>query len=209
MRSASAAMVTALILLATSGCSTDADPAPVQRDGRSVLAVQQLRQEPMLCVPTSAAMVLAFYGDPRSPRLLKSLSSGREYDPNAPFTDFTITSYDSVIRAVGSLGYDWVQHSFANDDDGFDKGLALIETELRNGHPVLVDATLPSGHTFVLRGFDSDEHMLFAADPNEASPGQRRLSFDAFKTVWNETAYGNDFRVLIVTRPRSNASSMS
>lgn len=209
MRALITTMVAALMALATSGCSGNAGPAPVQSYARTILAVPHLGQEPLLCVPTSAAMVLAFYGDPRPPRLLKSLAAGRPYDPKAPFNDFTITLYDDIIRAVGDLGYGWFQHSFPNDDAGFKEGLALIEKEVRDGHPVLVDATLPSGHTFVIRGFDLNEHQLFAVDPNEPAPGQRAISFDDFKAVWNETAYGNDIRVMIVTRPGSGKASIS
>jgi len=209
MRVPIATLVAALVALAASGCSANAGPAPVQSYSRTVLAVPHLGQEPMLCVPTSAAMVLAFYGDQRSPRLLKSLAAGRRYDPNAPFTDFTITLYDDITRAVGDLGYGWFQHTFPNDDTGFDDGLSLIEKELRGGHPVLVDATLPSGHTFVIRGFDSNTHQLFAVDPNEPAPGQREISFDEFKAVWNERAYGNDIRAMIVTRPKSGPAIVS
>ena len=54
-----------------------------------------------------------------------------------------------------------------------------------------------------------NEHQLFAVDPNEPAPGQRTISFDDFKAVWNETAYGNDIRVLIVTRPGSGKATIS
>ena len=209
MRTLIATIVAALVAVSTSGCSGDVGPAPVQSFSRTILAVQHVGQEPLLCVPTSAAMVLAFYGDPRPPRLLKSLAAGRHYDPNVPFTDFSITLYDDIIRAVGDLGYGWFQHIFPNDDAGFDDGLALIKKELRDGHPVLVDATLPSGHTFVIRGFDLNTHQLFVVDPNEPAPGQREISFDEFKSVWNESAYGNDIRAMIVTRPRSGAPTVS
>ena len=205
MRALMAAVGIVAVGASASSCSYDAGPAPIRSFSRTILAVQHLRQEPMLCVPTSAAMVLAFYGDPRPPRLLKSLAAGRFYDPNAPFSDFSVTSYDGIVRAVRSLGYGWVQHTFDNDGAGFEKGLDLIEAEVRKGHPVLVDATLPSGHTFVIRGFDMQRSELFAVDPDEPSPGGREISFDEFKTVWNENAYGNDFRVLIVTQPASGA----
>lgn len=209
MRILQATIAAAVAVVAMPGCSRYNSPAPVRSYSRTILAVEHIRQEPMLCVPTSAAMVLAFYGDPRPPRFLKSLAAGRRYDPNAPFTDFTITLYDDIVRAVHDLGYSWFQHTFSNDDAGFQDGLALIERELRNGHPVLVDATLPSGHTFVIRGFDAAERKLYAVDPDEDAPGRREISFDEFKTVWNETAYGNDTRALIVTRPSSSGAAVS
>ena len=135
-----------------SGCSGNAQLQPIRSDSRTILAVQQQQQEPMLCVPTSAAMVMAFYGDPHPPREIKSLSAGRPYDPHASFADFTITRYDGATQAASTLGYTWTQRIVADDDQGFKNGLALIEDQVRAGHPVLVDATLPSGHTFVIRG---------------------------------------------------------
>ncbi len=61
----------------------------------------------------------------------------------------------------------------------------------------------------MIRGFDLDQQQLFAVDPNEPAPGQRAISFDDFKAVWNETAYGNDIRVMIVTRPGSGKTTVS
>ena len=153
-------------------------------------------------------MVLAFYGDEHPPRQLKSFASGHPYDPAHAFTDFTITYYDDILKALRKLGYEWAQHSFANDEAGFQGGLTLIETELRAGHPVLVDATLPTGHTFVIRGFDSSSKQLFVVDPDQFAPGIYPVSFDEFKTVWNEHAYGNDICVMIVTQPSSDKKAV-
>ena len=186
-----------------SGCFGPAEPQPILSDARTILAVEQQQQESMLCVPTSAAMVMAFYGDPHPPREIKSLSAGRPYDPQAPFTDFTITRYDDAIRAASALGYRWEQHLFADDDQGFGEGLALIESQVRAGHPVLIDATLPEGHTFVVRGFDKQAQQLFAVDPDQPAPGERTISFDQLKGVWNERAYGNEIRAMIVTQPKN------
>lgn len=72
---------------------------------------------------------------------------------------------------------------------------------------MLVDATLPSGHTFVIRGFDIERQELFAVDPEEPTPGQREISFDKFKAVWNENAYGNNLRAMIVTQPSSGRAT--
>lgn len=187
--------------IGASGC-TDSRLQPTRGDTRTVLAVEQQQQEPLLCVPTSAAMVMTFYNDPHPPREIKTLSAGKFYDAKAPFNDFTITRYDDVIRAVGALGYNWTQRVFADDDAGFKDGLALIEDQVRAGHPVLVDATLPSGHTFVIRGFDTSTHQLFAVDPDRTAPGESTISFDDFRSVWNERAYGNDIRVMIITQPK-------
>jgi hypothetical protein len=195
-----------LVLLAAcigaSGCVKNTDLKPVRSDSRTVLAVQQQQQESMLCVPTSAAMVMTFYGDPHPPREIKSLAAGNSYDPKAVFSDFTITRYTDAIRAARALGYYWTQRTFSDDDQGFREGLALIEAEVRAGHPVLVDATLPYGHTFVIRGYDISAHKLFSVDPDRPIPGEGTISFDEFRDIWNEHAYGNDIRAMITTQPK-------
>jgi len=56
------------------------------------LSISHIRQENNLCVPTSAAMVLKYFGENRSPRELKTLSRGRDYNEKVKFTDFTIDS---------------------------------------------------------------------------------------------------------------------
>jgi len=190
------------VCIGASGCVNNADPKPIRSDSRTILAVQQQQQESLLCVPTSAAMVMTFYGDPHPPREIKSLAAGRPYDPNALFSDFTITRYADAVRAARALGYTWTQRTFTDDDQGFQDGLALIETEVRVGHPVLVDASLPYGHTFVVRGFDMNAHQLFTIDPDRPSPGENTISFDEFQNLWNEHAYGNNIRAMIITQPK-------
>lgn len=76
--------LTVCILMLTA-CGAAKPPSGVKLD------VPFLAQETLLCVPTSAAMVLAFYGDAQPPRKLKALAAGRAYDPAAPFTDFSHT----------------------------------------------------------------------------------------------------------------------
>ena len=51
---------------------------------RVLLPVPHIAQEPELCVPTAAAMVLAYYGDERAPREIKTLAQGRDCDPEVP-----------------------------------------------------------------------------------------------------------------------------
>ena len=148
-------------------------------------------------------MILAFYGDPQPPRRLKVLASGGSYDPNAPFNDFSITLYRDIVRAVQALGYSWMERSYPDTDSGFIDGIAKIESEIRDGQPVLADVTAPEGHTFVVSGFDTVERKLLVTDPNRPSPGQRWLGYDEFQTIWNEHAYGGNFRSLITTQAKS------
>ena len=45
-------------------------------------------QETNLCVPTSASIILDYFGRQISPREIKELSMGREYSPDQPFSRF-------------------------------------------------------------------------------------------------------------------------
>lgn len=189
------AIMVALVVLSLAGC--------VQFQRRAELAVPHLVQETLLCVPTSTAMVLAFYGDHQEPRRLKALSRGRSYDPAAPFDDFTITQFTDMKRGLSSLGYAWSDAAFPDTHDGFSRGVAVIERELMARRPVLVDITRDGvGHTVVVRGFDDVRRELFLLDPAQPAPGTMTLSYAQFEALWNEHAYGGQFRALMTTAPK-------
>jgi hypothetical protein len=178
--------------------------AEVRTAAKTLLNVPHRRQETLLCVPTSTAMVLAFYGDDQPPRRLKALASGVDYRPDAPFSDFSITLYRDMIRGLERIGYDWGERDFADTSAGFDEGIGFIEQELAAGRPVLVDVSLSQGgHTFVIRGFDHAARQLFIVDPSRYAPGRATVTYDQFATVWNEHAYGSNVRGLMNTRPKS------
>ena len=168
------------------------------------IVLVHIRQEPNLCVPTAAAMVLDHYGDPQPPRLIKVRASGHSYDPGVQFTDYTITPFQDLIRGLASLGFRWSEETYPNTEEGFRRGIAAIESSVASDRPVLADVTLDrqTGHTFIITGFDKRAGLLSVVDPNEPSPGRRTLSYSRFKALWNETAYGGDFRALILTRPK-------
>ena len=193
------------LAFAVVGCDRFAGEAPeveTRTETRVDLAVPHLQQEKLLCVPTSAAMVLAYYGDPRSPRELKTLAAGRDWDAAAPFDDFSITLYRDLLNGLNRIGYGWAQRRFAPTPGGLDDGLATIVAALAAGRPVLVDVSLPSGHTFVVRGFDSVRRSLDIVDPDQPAPGRYTVSYDEFASVWNESAYGDPHRYLLLTSPK-------
>jgi len=164
------------------------------------LKIPHLRQETLLCVPTAAAMVLAYYGDPQSPRRLKALAVGSEYSPGQPFTDYSITPYVALISGLGRLGYQWEQVTLPQTEDGFRRGISLIEADLANGRPPLVDISVGGiGHTLVVSGFDSQRQRLAFVDPDLPEPGVSSATYTEFEAVWNEAAYGGAFRAMIRT----------
>jgi hypothetical protein len=171
-------------------------------DDLTILATPHMQQETLLCVPTSAAMILAYYGDPQSPHRLKVLASGGRYDGHLPFNDFSITLYRDIVKAVQTLGYSWMERSYPDTHAGFAEGLLQIESQIRNGHPVMVDVSEPEGHTFVVSGFDRTARRLLIVDPNRPSPGTLWLSYDDFESLWNEHSFGHSFRSLVTTQPR-------
>ena len=152
------------------------DPVATNTAGpMKCLPVFQIRQETNLCVPTSAAMVLTYYGHLHSPREIKTLASGHVYDPNDPFTDFTMTYFSSLIRGLARLGIHWSEKDYPNNEDGFADGLTEIEAQIDFGHPVLVDTGLSaSGHTFVISGYIQPERRLLVVDPDAPPPGYRQ-----------------------------------
>lgn len=166
---------------------------------RVFLDVPHIRQERELCVPTSAAMVLAYFGDPRSPRELKTLAAGRAYEPEAPFTDYTMTWFKDMVSGMRRLGYEWEQDSFMNNSLGFANGLAKIKARLRRSEPALVDTSLWTGHTFVVVGYDDETSMLDVVDPNLSPPGRRLLGYDEFEKIWNSLPVGFNGRGAIFT----------
>jgi len=191
-----AAALTVLVVLALGGCQ--------DRSSHHVeLPVPHLVQETLLCVPTSTAMVLAFYGDRQEPRALKALSRGKTYDPAAPFNDFTITLFGDMKRGLARLGYHWSDAAFADTPQGYAEGLKVLEDELRAGRPVLVDITADGvGHTLVVSGFDDQRRELYMVDPAQPPPGRITVRYDQFADYWNEHAYGGQFRALMKTAPK-------
>src|SRR5262245_27895594 len=106
-----------LTLLTLGACSTP-PPAPVVSERRVYIPIDRIHQEANLCVPTSAAMVLAYFGDPRSPRELKAYSRGRDYDPKEPFNDFTQTYYRDMVAGMRKAGYSWAHRNFPDIGSG-------------------------------------------------------------------------------------------
>lgn len=106
-----------------------------------------------------------------------------------------------MVRVARSLGREWRQETYSNDEAGFEEGLSLIKVEIASGDPVIVDISLARdvGHTVVVVGIDSQRGEITMIDPDRPAPGRRVFSLTEFRRVWNELSYGGDFRALIAT----------
>ncbi|MCJ2072583.1 C39 family peptidase [Methylobacterium sp. J-030] len=160
-----------------------------------------IRQEKLLGVPTSAAIIMRYYGDEQSPRKLKKMSRGTAYVESEPFDDFSITFYRDIVKAVAELGYVWHEKAFPDDGFGFQKGLETIKRELEHGRPLMIDVSAPEGHTVVVSGFDETLQCIFVVDPNIAAPGRYTINYAHLQSIWNEHAFKRNFRSLVITAP--------
>lgn len=165
------------------------------------LKIGFIRQERLLGVPTSAAIIMRYYGDEQTPRKLKKMSRGAVYVASEPFDDFSITFYRDIVKAAADLGYSWHEKAFADDPLGFQKGLETIKRELEHGRPLMIDVSAPEGHTVVVSGFDEALRCIFVVDPNIAAPGRYSISYDRLQSIWNEHAFKRNFRSLVITSP--------
>ena len=77
------------------------------------LSLNHIKQEKgeLMCVPSSAAMVLAYYGDARRPREIRILALGRDVKRRIPFK--------KLVIGLRSLGYYWYTRSYECNETGF------------------------------------------------------------------------------------------
>jgi len=170
--------------------------SPPNRKGESAwIALRHQRQEANLCVPTSAAIILDYFGDPISPREIKGLAMNKPYSQGDNFTS-PITFFRDLIAGLARRGYHWHERTYSNDGTGLRKGLAEIERSLDDGIPVMIDTTpvRGMGHTFVVVGYSLPEHALFIMDPDQPAPGIRELGFNRLEDIWTSRGVGSDKR---------------
>lgn len=159
-------------------------------------------QERNLCVPTSASIVLQYFGQTATPRELKVLSRGKKYDPNKRFKDFTLTMFNDLIGGISTLGISWKQMNWANNKAGAELGLAEIRQEIDKSNPVLIDTNLYGGHTFIVNGYDENARYLIIMDPNIPAPGIRVISYKDIEKIWNSRGVGYNGRGAVFTEPK-------
>lgn len=181
------------------GVGANFRPVP-NRPGKSAFVfLHHIRQEPYLCVTTSATMVLAYEGVKTTPRELKALSDGCTYNPGQPFHYNKFTYFYQLLKGVASLGCSWRFSSFPLTEEGFRTGMTQVKTALDLGNPPLVDTSLYGDHTFVICGYDEAAAEVLIMDPNIPHPGLRTLTYRQFERVWNSDGVNYHYRAAVFT----------
>ncbi len=178
--------------------ASDAFTPPPNRAGQSAwIPLRHQRQEYDLCVPTSASIILDYFGDSISPRAIKALTRNKPYAPGDDFTDFTITYFRDLIAGLALRGYAWHEKTYGNNSRGLKQGLSEIERFLDTGVPVMIDTSITEGHTFVVAGYSIPNQTLLAVDPGEPFPGIRAVGFVELDRIWNSRAVGFNGRAAV------------
>jgi hypothetical protein len=184
-------------------------PPPNVAGHSAWLPLRYQDQETNLCVPTSASIILDFFGHQVSPREIKELSMGRQYSPDKPFNDFTITLFRDLIWGLHGIGYSWKEKDYPDDLNGLRRGLAEIEHSLDDGVPVMIDTTrvrghtsTVAGHTFVIAGYSVSQQALYVVDPNLPAPGTRVVGFQELESIWNSRGVNFDERAAVFPQRR-------
>lgn len=181
-----------IIWVSSLGCAH----RPIVKGEYTYLQVMHKRQAPKMCVPTSASMILAYYGDKNiPPQTLKQLSTPVN-------SDFDGTYLRDLINGVRSFGYNWELRVFSVDSAGFENGFKEIRQTLDKGNPILLSTSFPPvGHTMVMVGYDTIRREIFLVDPDIEAPGRRTLSYTKFKAIWHDDIA--DCRAFVLTGAKS------
>jgi hypothetical protein len=172
-------------------------PSPTISEQMVLLDVPHIRQKAWLCVPTSAAMILKYFGDYHDPQELKSLSENhkRASKRNANFTFWV-----DMRHALRSIGKKWKIQDYPKTSAGFRRGFSDIKRSLRVGNPVMVDVHLGQGHTFVVIGYNENEQVVYVRDPDIPSVRSRAIPYENFKANWHNHRFANS-RSAFFTNP--------
>lgn len=151
------------------------------------LDVPHIRQPPNLCVPTSAAMILAYFGQVMDPRRLKVMAEGHK-SPSQRNADFTY--WDDLDHALRQLGHRWTIRHYPRTEAGFRRGLRDLKRSLDRGRPVMIEIHQDVGHTLVVTGYHEASGIVFLADPFLPTGQSRVLGYDQLRENWHDHQFG-------------------
>jgi hypothetical protein len=107
----------------------------------------------------------------------------------------TGTDWSDLLAAARGLGLPWRLVTFSNDNDGFNRGTAMLREQLDAGRPVIIDFTLRdgkgghAGHTLLVSGYILKDNLFVLRDPAHFSPGVRLLSAKELERLWWSGSY--------------------
>ncbi|MDQ2091345.1 C39 family peptidase [Marimonas arenosa] len=178
-------------------------PAPVVSKSKVFLSVPHIKQGRDLCVPTSSAMVLAYYGEKHDPRVLKAYAENHKLPENRN----SYTLWNDMKVALRKIGHNWPTKAYPKTEAGFRAGLRDIKRQLRKGRPVMIDVDFEGveGHTFVVMGYDDEKQIVYIRDPMTSGTKSRILSYSKLREDWHNHRFAKIFgpwRVAFFTKPR-------
>lgn len=172
-------------------------PAAVNSMDVVLLDVPHMEQERDLCVPTSSAMILAYYGEEHNPVVLKSYAENHK---PAAKRNTTFTYWADMRVALKKVGHNWGIKNYRKSNSGFNAGFRDIKRSLRKGRPVMVDVHLGEGHTFVVVGYNDTKELVYIRDPLLGHYQARQISYRDFKRNWHNHKFSNS-RSAFFSRP--------
>lgn len=189
---------------------TPKPPVPAPLPVYFKINLNHQEQEPMLCVPTSASIMLNKFGWNYPPRQIKLATLRLPwYGQSTPFNNWTPMSLWDLLNGMDYLNIKtWNIGWWVLAD--FQKGLDAIKSSIRMGNPVMIAVTYggPTGHAMVVCGYDDVNQRLIMNDPGNKSPGIVYYSYASLRdTNWK---MGGEFRcVVFMQQQTTTVSSMS
>jgi hypothetical protein len=168
-------------------------------------------QEYMLCVPTSASIMLDKFGWNYPPRQIKLATLRKPwYGPSTPFNYWTPMTIGSLFDGLEYLGIKNWRFGFYNNSE-FNIGLNDIKESIRQGNPVMIIVTYggPIGHAMVICGYDDANQRLIINDPGNRKPGIVYYSYSDLRdknwltSGYRMVVYMNQQLTMTLNRPSS------
>lgn len=173
-------------------------------------------QEYMLCVPTSASIMLDKFGWNYPPRQIKLATLRKPwYGQSSPFNHWTPMTLGDLFNGLDYLGIkNWRIGFYANQE--FDNGLNEIKASIRQGNPVLIVVTYggPVGHAMAVCGYDDANQRLIINDPGNRKPGIVYYSYSDlrdkhwFTSGYRMVVYMNQQLTMTLNQPSSFKASI-
>jgi hypothetical protein len=180
-------------------------PAPVPSYFKINLNHQE--QEHMLCVPTSASIMLNKFGWNYPPRQIKLATLRKPwYGQSTPFNNWTPMSLWDILDGMDYLNIKTWNIGWWHLAD-FQKGLDAIKSSVRMGYPVMIVVTFggPIGHAMAVCGYDDVNQRLIMNDPANKSPGIVYYSYASLRdTNWK---MGGEFRCVVFMHQQTTTVS--